>query len=353
MNKYFQTIKIFKIILLLIVLGFFPQLSVNQASAYGGSGGASGGDVGICAGVNTPQFDDLSPQRSSIHSSLSEVGFTVKGVSLDENRIFLTVNGVDYPVQTFEKGNGDIMVTGSITPPINAQGNVSIDIKATTKQNCTKNIVYFIGINQQVTIPDDIDEDEEGGSDTGSGQESVFKDITNHWAVNYIALLQEKDVVEGDGKTGMFRPNDSANRAELLAMVMRAFNVSIPTGVLNNPFPDVRLDHWFVNYVSKGRQLEFVEGYGDGLFRPSRSITRAEALKIFVFVAGIDISKSKPVERFLDVRQDAWYAQYINWATENNIINGYSDDTFRPNRPITRAEITKLLVAIMKNVGWL
>lgn len=45
---------------------------------------------------------------------------------------------------------------------------------------------------------------------------------------------------------------------------------------------------------------------------------------------------------------DMWYAEYITFAAKNGWINGYSDGTFRPDAPITRAEATKILARSIK-----
>lgn len=46
---------------------------------------------------------------------------------------------------------------------------------------------------------------------------------------------------------------------------------------------------------------------------------------------------------FSDISADAWYADAVNWAASVGVVNGYEDDTFRPNAPITREQMAAIL----------
>jgi hypothetical protein len=55
---------------------------------------------------------------------------------------------------------------------------------------------------------------------------------------------------------------------------------------------------------------------------------------------------------FDDVEDGAYYAEAVNWAAENGLVNGYGDGTFRPNRSITREEMAALLHRYMNYLGY-
>lgn len=97
-----------------------------------------------------------------------------------------------------------------------------------------------------------------------------------------------------------------------------------------------------------GSHASYVEGYPEGTFRPENSITRAEATALVVrtLLAEYDKNVSK-TPTFKDVDAALWSAPYIGWAQEYNLVEGYGDDTFRPEAPITREE----MMAIVARTG--
>ena len=83
----------------------------------------------------------------------------------------------------------------------------------------------------------------------------------------------------------------------------------------------------------------YVTGYPDGTFLGNNYVTRAEFVTIlvrFFSVADVDCS-------FTDVAPTHWAYKYIATATSFGWLNGYSDGTFRPNQPITRAEAVTVI----------
>ncbi len=81
----------------------------------------------------------------------------------------------------------------------------------------------------------------------------------------------------------------------------------------------------------------------DRLFEPTRSVTRAEFIKMLVRSLSCRYEYMGVKTGFPDVDSKLWYAGYITYAVKNGWINGYADGDFRPNSPITRAEAAKIL----------
>lgn len=79
-------------------------------------------------------------------------------------------------------------------------------------------------------------------------------------------------------------------------------------------------------------------------FEPARHVTRAEYVKMLVRALSYQYRAEWTFTPFTDVDENMWYAEYIHFAVKNGWIDGYSDNTFRPNAPITRAEAAKILV---------
>lgn len=92
----------------------------------------------------------------------------------------------------------------------------------------------------------------------------------------------------------------------------------------------------------------FASGYPDGTFRPKAETTRAEFLSMLVTaVGGFDETADYGDSTFTDVDSDRWYASRIAYAQDKNLVKGYSDNTFHPNEPITRAEAAAMAAAVL------
>jgi hypothetical protein len=93
--------------------------------------------------------------------------------------------------------------------------------------------------------------------------------------------------------------------------------------------------------------LGIIAGYPDGTFRPDRPVTRAEFAKIMVSALGIGEAAlyAAGPTRFPDVTADHWASGYINVAVDVGIIVGYPDGTFLPENQVTFAEAIKMIVA--------
>ena len=138
------------------------------------------------------------------------------------------------------------------------------------------------------------------------------------------------------GKSGgLFGPGDNMTRAEVAQMFYNLLlNKNVP--VLVN-FSDVPSDAWYATAVNALASMGILKGTGGDKFEPLRTITRAEFTTIAMRFAKLDTSG---VNIFTDVPSDAWYYDYIVGSVKYGWINGYGDGTFRPENLITRAEVT-------------
>jgi hypothetical protein len=101
--------------------------------------------------------------------------------------------------------------------------------------------------------------------------------------------------------------------------------------------PDVPLGPFIEDHIW------YVRGFPDGEFKPENSITRAEIAMILWRLIDSDAKHSPQAATFNDVPTGNWYAQAINYLASRDIVFGYEDGTFRPNNPITRAELTAVM----------
>ncbi|MGG4147184.1 S-layer homology domain-containing protein [Paenibacillus algorifonticola] len=106
---------------------------------------------------------------------------------------------------------------------------------------------------------------------------SSFTDTQGHWASDAIAALQGKGIITGY-KDGSFHPNQQISRAEIVAMLARLTNYSSNT---SNPFSDTAAN-WASEPISAFAAAGIVSGKGNGLFQPNESATRAESVAMII-----------------------------------------------------------------------
>lgn len=185
-----------------------------------------------------------------------------------------------------------------------------------------------------------VDEDSIGsGSSEDCGK---LTDIDGHWSEEYVCNLYDRDVVKGRSSTH-FYPDSTTTRAEFLKMVL--LDAELDTySVSHIYYSDVSSSDWYYSYVTYATDEGYVDGYSDGTFKPNQIITRAEALVILMRVADQDnFDYDESDIDFWDVDVDDWFAYAVVIATQDDLVDGYGDDSFRPNGAITRGEAAKIL----------
>ncbi len=111
-------------------------------------------------------------------------------------------------------------------------------------------------------------------------------------------------------------------------------------------FEDVPAGFWAGCDINLLAENKVVAGYPDRTFKPNLPVTRAEIASMAV--NGFNLRGCGcPQKTFKDVPVDHWANQAINTAVSNGIMDGYPNDMFKPNKPVTRAEA---MVALAKGI---
>ena len=169
-----------------------------------------------------------------------------------------------------------------------------------------------------------------------------FTDINGHWAKNQILDFVSKGYVAGY-EDNTFRPENSITRAEFVRVLNQVFKFEEKEG---ENFTDVNNSDWYYNDVCIGAKAGYIKGYEDGTFRPNSPITREEASKILATVLNL---KGDGKLGFTDSNKISdWAKDAVDALSDNGMISGYEDNTFRPNNNITRAESVSLLSRVQK-----
>ena len=98
--------------------------------------------------------------------------------------------------------------------------------------------------------------------------------------------------------------------------------------------------HWAMEYIEWGAYEEILNGYEDNTFRPDDPITRAELVKIAMSFYGTPVTSN---EALFDDIGTHWALSFINAAAEIGFVDGDGDGTFDPDRYVTRAEAMKII----------
>ncbi|SCZ05615.1 S-layer homology domain-containing protein [Paenibacillus polysaccharolyticus] len=114
-------------------------------------------------------------------------------------------------------------------------------------------------------------------------------------------------------------------------------------------FTDIS-NHWSRTDVEDLASRLVVEGAGDNTFAPDRSITRAEFTAVLLRGLGLHSPESAVTTTFTDVKADSWYENEVQTAISYGLISGYTDNSFRPNEEISRAEAMTIVARAMKLV---
>ena len=144
---------------------------------------------------------------------------------------------------------------------------------------------------------------------------------------------------------GSFKPNATITRAEAASIFYRLLTDTTRRTYTTsyNTFKDVPAKAWYNTAVSTMAKLGIVNGGSDGYFRPNDPITRAE---IAAMIARCDgNSYGNAYTNFSDVKGH-WAANYIARAYELGWINGYGS-TYAPDKYITRAETVAILNRVL------
>lgn len=105
-------------------------------------------------------------------------------------------------------------------------------------------------------------------------------------------------------------------------------------------FRDVTSAHWAFASVERAAELGLVTGYSDGTFRPDAPVTRAQFVLMLWRMCGKPAAAK--AASFADASAD-WYQDALSWAVENGYVNGLSDTRFGPDAPITRQQAMAIL----------
>lgn len=187
----------------------------------------------------------------------------------------------------------------------------------------------------------------------GEGATLIFADMEEHWAASYANYLYAQGITKGvsQGTTLCYQPDANITRAEFFTMVARwmGLDLSQSDGV-SLPFADTsEIPAWAVSAVKAMYAEGIVQGSLEqgGLYAyPMSSISRAEAMTIL----GRTQMRGYPeaeLNSFTDSASvPAWAVAYVSSMVGQGVVNGYEDGTLRPDAPMSRGQVAKVLYTL-------
>ncbi|MCY9760691.1 S-layer homology domain-containing protein [Paenibacillus alvei] len=174
----------------------------------------------------------------------------------------------------------------------------------------------------------------------------LYTDLSGHWAQQAALKWSKRGVVQGN-EAQSFVPNRMVTRAEWAALLGRMFQ---PQPGKQPGFIDVAEKNWYTQDIAAAVNAGYMKGHGTKQFKPQETLTRQEAE-----VSLQTIMKLASSERNLpwkDSKRIATWAQAaVAAVTEQGLMKGYADSSFRPNQGITRAEAITLLDRVFDAYG--
>jgi hypothetical protein len=172
---------------------------------------------------------------------------------------------------------------------------------------------------------------------------TTFKDVNDQfWAQAQINYLSEKRII-GGYPDGTFKPNSSLTRGQAAKMLVKALKLSTE----NRPAPafkDITKKHDAYKGIATIADEGLMSGT-KGYFRPDDTLTRAQMAAILT--KAFEMKEGSTYTIFKDVTKKHWAFEQVQHISSNRITGGYSDGTFRPNQPTTRAQFSVFLAVTL------
>ena len=174
---------------------------------------------------------------------------------------------------------------------------------------------------------------------------SSFSDVpVTHPMYDSITYLAERGFVSGY-EDGTFKPDRVVTRAEILKFALKAANIEIiNTG--DNSFSDVPAEEWYYPYVLTASAKDIVGGYEDGTFQPNRVVTRAEGAKIILKSLNVKLP-DKYNGGLTDVSSEDWFAPYVEYIREFGLMT-IEGKEFKPNQGLKRQDVAEIIYHFVK-----
>lgn len=181
---------------------------------------------------------------------------------------------------------------------------------------------------------------------------TVPVDINNHWAKRYIINLILRDIIQGYPDQTI-KPDNNISRAETLTALMKSIGYG-PTDNAVFSFKDSSsIPGWSKGFIKTALDLKVVGGYEDNTIRATQNITRQEVVVMLIKAFKIEPREGINLGLADEGKIASWSKPYVNKSFELGIAQGYSDNTFKPTKNVTRAELFTMITKCLEYMDML
>lgn len=178
---------------------------------------------------------------------------------------------------------------------------------------------------------------------TDTDNQKAFFDLSGHWAAVNIQTLVQKGAIAGY-PDGSFQPARTISRAEFATVLVKAFNLNVQSGKV---FNDTQ-NHWANDYIATAFSQGIVSGVSENQFAPDADISREQMAIMIVKAARLNNGNQNTLQ-FIDQQKiSSWAVKAVETAASNKIMNGYPDNSFRPQGSASRAEAVTAIVKALQ-----
>lgn len=165
-----------------------------------------------------------------------------------------------------------------------------------------------------------------------------FKDVSSrHVYSEAIVYVQSKGIVQGyEDQT--YRPDQKINRAEFTKILIESqFGKTLTEKCDQSTFRDVPKNQWFTPYICVAESLGIVQGYEDQTYKPDQPIAFVEAAKILVNTFQFETKPDK-----------TWYKPFVEHLSSKKVIPASINQL---EQPITRAEMAEMIWRLKEKIA--
>ncbi len=215
------------------------------------------------------------------------------------------------------------------------------------------NSVAYAGVMDSITeqqATEKTNETAEGAEktavETKTSSQASFSDIGGHWAKKWIEGAVKLGFVSGY-EDGTFKPDRTITRAEFSKLINNALHTEKKATL---SFSDVKQKEWFYGEIQKSVASGFFSGYENNTFRPNNPIKREEVAKVVnsvITTGGVDGEGATLLSDYGTIQD--WAKTSVNSVYNKGYILGYPEGVYRPAKSLTRAEAVKIIYEIIEN----
>jgi uncharacterized repeat protein (TIGR02543 family) len=315
-------------------------------------------------------FEIMAGQDVTLELDMGEgVTWTIKGENVPEDTelsnldLGVNVGTNDIPLEAIRTVAGEKGNTVQVTLAHNGQFGFTLTLTAPLgkeNQGLWANLYHYDTVRKQLIFEAAARVDQDGNAllpFVHASEYAIVLDETNHalpftdvdktdWYAAAVQYVYQKGIMGGTSIT-TFDPDSFLSRA-MVAQIF--YNLERrPSLAGDGSFDDVS-EHWAADAIAWAKQAGIVAGYENNTFQPEKAVSREELAQMLYNYAkykGIILPSLGDLSKFPDGNKvSTWAKTAMSWATGLKVINGYEDNTLRPDCSTTRGEAASMIMGL-------